>query len=134
MAEYDEDIKMATEEIDRFGRSIIVRRVVNIPIDQSDSGGGQTPTDNDMTTKGVFDPIDNKLVNGNLIKTGDMQCLISVNKLVDGVETPLERDIDVTDKIIDTTDNNKVWEIVRMTPTKPGEQLIMYDLMVRKGV
>jgi hypothetical protein len=123
MTVYTEIIAEAKALIDEFGRSMILRQNTNVTAeDVSQPWDGVGITNLDTTVKGVFLSNHQRYINNTVVRAGDQLLYLSASSLGDIV--PSQQDL-----IVDGSD---IWKIINITPIKPGDENIMYTLLIRK--
>lgn len=115
--------RTAQRLIDRFGVTENIKGFVDGDPDPLKPNRPPIRTLIDQNAKAVFLDIDTKLIDGTLIKEGDMKVLLS----------PLDMTIPL--KITGTISREvegEVWSIVKIKPLNPGGIKLLYTLQVRK--
>lgn len=115
--------RTAQRLIDRFGVSESIKGFVDGEPDPLKPNRPPVRTLIDQKAKAVFLDIDTKLIDGTLIKQGDMKVLLS----------PLDMTIPL--KITGTITRElegEIWTIVKIKPLNPGGIKLLYTLQVRK--
>lgn len=115
--------RTAQRLIDRFGVTEQIKGFVDGEPDPLKPNRPPVRTLIDQNAKAVFLAIDNKLIDGTLIKEGDMKVLLS----------PLDMTIPL--KITGTISREaegEVWSIIKIKPLNPGGIKLLYTLQVRK--
>ena len=118
--DYARMARTAQRLIDRFGKLEKITGFVDVPnVDQPNRPGTRTLIDE--STNCVFLAIDAKLVDGNLIRSGDMKVLAA----------PLSMTLDpkMTGAI---TRGDESWSIVNIKELNPGGIKLLYTIQVRK--
>lgn len=118
--DYTRLARTAQRLIDRFGKLEKITGFTDIPNpDQPNRPGTRTLVDEN--TNCVFLDIDSKLVDGNLIRSGDMKVLAA----------PLNMTLDprMTGTI---TRGAEIWSIVSIRELNPGGIKLLYTIQVRK--
>jgi hypothetical protein len=114
--------RTAQRLIDRFGITENIVGFVDVPNpDQPNRPGSRIEYDQDVSA--VFLKIDEKLVDGQLIKSGDMKVLVSPNMAT--------LDVKMTGTISRAAEN-EVWSIVNIKTLNPGGVKLLYTLQVRR--
>lgn len=114
--------RTAQRLIDRFGVPETITGYTDSP---NPAGANKPPirTLATLTANAVFLDIDQKLIDGTLIKTGDMKVLLSA------------LNFDIPPKLkgtISRLTENEVWNIEEVKPLNPGGIKLIYTLLVRK--
>jgi hypothetical protein len=123
MTFYTESIADAKELIEEAGRSTILRQNTNVTAEDAlQPWDGVGTTNLDTTVIGVFLNYHQKYFNQTLVRMGDQQLLLAASSL-DTIVPNLR------DTIVDGTD---IWKVVDIMPLKPGAEVIMYTLLIRK--
>lgn len=121
MAEYDNFVSLAKRLIDKKGRTITIRRNTSAtPRDASKPWLGNTISYTDYTVKGVITGVGQKYIDDNLVRSGDQNAIIPASGLA---IVP-----NLKDFVVDETFK---FEIIKVDTLKPGEQVIMYSLILR---
>lgn len=133
MTEYTSAIDLAARLIIKKGREVTFRHFLTEPKSGQPSGPDDEPWEKDADDKGYYDQklkmvfLDyvEKEIDGTPIKSGKKQVLMFAK----GVKyTP-----NTTDKIIELPKNGgKTWNITEAEPLQPGEEAIMFTLIVSR--
>ncbi|WP_138476167.1 hypothetical protein [Dyadobacter bucti] len=111
---------MAKEQINEFGRTVILRRNNEGQYDPSDdSFTGSTSAEESI--KALFTDFTEKEIDGTIILRGDKKVLIASAELL---APPQHNDTIV--------DGNDEYKIIPMSTIQPGDTPIIYKLQVRK--
>lgn len=113
--------RTAQRLIDRFGTVEKITGYVDTPNQQPNKPPIRTLIE--LNAPAVFLDIDSKLIDGNLIKTGDMKVLISC------LDITLEPSLKGT---IGRLTENEIWTIQEIKPLNPGGIKLIYTLRVRR--
>lgn len=114
---YDKMAATASRLVVKFGKSITIRRTTAGTFDPV-TGTQTGDTTADLTTNGIEQKIDTKLIDGTRIQNGDRMFVF------DKTQVPT-----VEDQIIV---NSVPWSIVMVTPVSPAGTDIVYFVQVRK--
>lgn len=114
--------RTAQRLIDRFGVKETLTGYVDVP---NPSAPNKPPirSFSTLNANAVFLKIDDKLIDGTLIREGDMKVLLSA------LDVSIEPDFKGT---ISRTVENEVWSIESIKPLNPGGLKLIYTLLVRK--
>jgi len=116
MAFYDDMQDVATELLTEFGKSITFSRITKTF--NKITGKNTTATTATTATVGVEIPINQRLVDGTRIQSGDRSLII------DASYAPVMADT--------VSLSGETWSIVEIQPIKPADTVIAYRLQVRK--
>lgn len=112
--------RTAQRLIDRFGKTETIKGYFDTPNPSQPNRPG-IRTFAELTPRAVFLNIEAKLIDGTLVKAGDMKVLV-------GAVSPA-LDPKITGTI---TRGDEVWSIVKIEPLNPGGIKLLYTLQVRK--
>lgn len=112
--------RTAQRLIDRFGALETIKGYVDTPNPSTPNRPG-IRTFAELSMRAVFLDIESKLIDGTLVKAGDMKVLVGANSMK------------VDPSIVGTiTRGDEVWSIVNIKPLNPGGIKLIYTLQVRK--
>lgn len=106
---------VATDLLSQFGQTVTVRTYTE---NYDPVTGKNTRTPHDSTTMGVFDNFSWEYMQTHEVKTGDR------NLYIDDSVTP-----ELSAKIVVGTEE---WSIANIEPVKPGGDVVLYQLQLRK--
>lgn len=126
MTEYTSAIDLAARLIIKKGREAVFRSVKPGTVADPDRPWDQTPAPPDnQTLRMVFLDYEQKQVDGNDVKSGDKQVLMFAK----GVRNLPK----IGDKIIELPKHGgATWNIMMVDSLKPGEEVVMHTLQVRR--
>ena len=109
----------ATDLIARYGRSVTLVSPSTELLDEAAPWKGVVSEPTSASATAVFIDYDLSEIDNDLIRAGDMRCLITgANSSAGSAKT--------------LTDGNAVWNIVKVNQIKPGGTSMLFELQLRK--
>lgn len=121
MSDHQNLVDMAKRLIDKHGRDITIRRHTGAFTDALQPSLGKAAGFTDYVRKGVISTDIGKLLSNTRVREGD--------KVVWIAQKGLSIEIELSDQIIDGSVNYKIVEVEQI---KPGEQSIIFKVVIRK--
>lgn len=121
MADYSQQIQKAIDLIAKYGRTVTVQKTTITP-DPTEPWKPQTETKIPTDEKAVFIQLEASQIDGTLIKSTDVSAIFGVTETL--------TDMTVDDTIDDQ--NGVVWSIIQVDKVQPAEQIILFEVILRK--
>lgn len=125
MAEYDSAIALAKRLIAKKGTSVTLRSMTPGALPDANEpwrAGANTPVD--QTVKAVFLDYEQAYIDGTTIRMGDQRVFMPATDNSDVAITP-----EVDGLVIR---GSETWKIVKPRPLNPGNQMVMFEIQVRR--
>lgn len=116
-------VDLAKKLIDKNGREIIIRRIAKTVPDLSKPWEIDDLPPDEFTVKSVFFNFQKDKVDGTLIRSKDVRCLIA--------QKDLSIEITTDDLIVD---GSIIYDVIIVSQEKPGDQSILFDCHLRDTV